>query len=727
MPHESFERGDSPGLYIMSLSIHGLIRGTDIELGRDADTGGQVLYVLDQARALARRPEVESVEVITRQIWDKRVDPGYNQPREDLGDGVRIVRLPFGPRRYLYKENLWPYLPSLVDQIMRLIRARGRAPDLIHGHYADAGFVGSQVAKILGIPFLFTGHSLGRVKKARLLDRGQSMETLEKRYRISRRIEAEETALESASIVVASTRQEVREQYELYDNYRPDRKVVIPPGVDLSRFSPPGDSEDGDHRIRSQVNRFLQDPDKPLIMAMARADERKNFATLVRAFGNRRALREKANLLLVMGNRDDIRKMPAGAKRVLTQILLLIDRYDLYGAVAYPKEHEPDDVPRLYRMAAQSRGIFVNPALTEPFGLTLLEAAASGLPIVATNDGGPQDIVEACRNGLLVEPTDAREMSNSLVRALSDSRQWEEWAQQGLDGVHEHFSWESHSERYLDAVAQALGGLPTEDRFRSLSRRRRLPRLDRILVTDVDDTLTGDAEALNTFRQVLDGAGERVGFAVATGRPLERALNILEDLGLRTPDILITATGTEIHYGEQLIPDRSWESQINYRWEPDRVREVLFGIRGISMVEEDYPTPFRIRFRMTDPKDLDLPQIRRTLRRQGLQVTPILDHHSVLDVTPVRASPGLAIRFICHKWNIPPDRILVAGDSGNDADMLSGETLGVVVGNFTPELEEIRGLPRVFFAEGHHAWGVLEGIHHYEFFDDIRIPDEDRA
>jgi sucrose-phosphate synthase len=149
MPGESL-RGVSPrGLYVMSLSIHGLVRGTDIELGRDADTGGQVQYVLDQARILAQQPEVQLVEVLTRQVWDKRVDESYSQPREELGDGVRIIRLPFGPRRYLYKERLWPHLPSMVDQIMRLVRIRGRTPDLIHGHYADAGFVGAQVAKIL--------------------------------------------------------------------------------------------------------------------------------------------------------------------------------------------------------------------------------------------------------------------------------------------------------------------------------------------------------------------------------------------------------------------------------------------------------------------------------------------------------------------------------------------------------------------------------------------------
>ncbi len=724
MPRESFPWEASPGLYIMSLSVHGLVRGTDLELGRDADTGGQVLYVLDQARILAKQPEVQLVEVLTRQVWDKRVDESYSQPREGLGTGARILRLPFGPKRYLRKESLWPYLPSMVDQIMRLVRARGRAPDLIHGHYADAGFVGAQVAKILGVPFLFTGHSLGRVKKVHLLGQGHSPDTLEERYNLAQRIEAEEGALETATLVIASTRQEVREQYELYDHYQPDRKVVIPPGVDLSRFSPPGEAEDSG-AIAMEVERFLADPGKPLIMAMARADERKNFTTLVEAFGRNPALREKANLLLVMGNREDIRKMPAGARRVLTDILILIDRYDLYGSVAYPKEHGPADGPSLYRMAAASRGVFVNPALTEPFGLTLIEAAASGLPIVATNDGGPQDIVDTCENGLLVDPQDAEAMGQKLLEALEDPDRWQSWSEKGVQGVHRGFSWESHARRYLEEVTIALGKHHTDDDVQSPSRRHRLPLLDRILVTDVDDTLTGDTEALDAFLETLEEGGDSVGFAVATGRSLPWALEILQELGLKTPDILISATGTEIHYGASLVRDTSWRRQIAYRWEPERVRESLSVLAGVSIAEEECMTPFRLRFRLDFPEAPNLAQIRRNLRRNGLHVSVTLDHEVDLDITPVRASPGLAIRFISHKWNLPLDRILGAWDSGNEAYMLSVETFCVVVGNHTPELEEIRGRPRVYFARDNHAWGVLEGIRHYDFFGSIQIPDED--
>ena len=113
------------------------------------------------------------------------------------------------------------------------------------------------------------------------------------------------------------------------------------------------------------------------------------------------------------------------------------------------------------------------------------------------------------------------------------------------------------------------------------------------------------------------------------------------------------------------------------------------------------------------------------MRQHALRATLIPDHETWLDVIPVRASPGLAIRFFCFKWNVEPRRLLVAGDSGNDADMLSGDTLGVVVRNHTAELERLRGRPRVHFANGSHAWGILEGIDYYDFLGDIRIPPEE--
>ena len=73
---------------------------------------------------------------------------------------------------------------------------------------------------------------------------------------------------------------------------------------------------------------------------------------------------------------------------------------------------------------------------------------------------------------------------------------------------------------------------------------------------------------------------------------------------------------------------------------------------------------------------------------------------------------------------MPAERVLVAGDSGNDEEMLSGDVLGVVVGNYSSELRRLRGQPRIYFAENSYANGIIEGIEHYQFFGDINLNEE---
>lgn len=712
-------------LDVLSLSVHGLVRAREIELGRDADTGGQVLYVVDQAKALVQHGQAGGLQLATRQVVDKRLDESYAKPTEEICPGADIVRIPFGPRRYLRKESLWPHLDSMVDQLTRHVRMTERIPDVVHGHYADAGYVGAQLAKLLGVPFVFTGHSLGRVKRARLLADGQDEATIEERFQLSRRIEAEEQALETAAVVITSTRQEVSEQYERYDHYRPEHMHVIPPGVDLARYSPPVESW-SEPPIAADLRRFLQHDDRPLVLAIARADERKNFGRLIEAYAMTPGLREMANLVLVLGNREDLQEMPSASRRVVGAVFEAIDRHDLYGHVAYPKRHRPDDVPDLYRWAARSGGVFVNPALTEPFGLTLLEAAASGLPIVATNDGGPADIIGTCENGLLVDPLEPEAIGAAIREAIGDRDRWRVWSDNGVGRVHDAFSWQAHAERYGEVVGDLL---ERERGQRVRERARRLERIDRMIVTDVDDTLMGDDAALEAFRGVLDEAGDHVALGIATGRPLERAIEAVHELeakGLPPANVLITASGTRLSYGARKRErDRSWERQIDYRWEPDRIREVLEAMPGVGPGPREGQTEFRVQYRLDPEKGPSLAAVRRRLRKAGVEATVLLDRGTSLEVIPVRASPGLAIRFICYKWNLEPERLLVAGDSGNDADMLSGDTLGVVVGNHTKELERLRGHPRIHFAEGTHAWGIIEGIRHYDFLGRIRVPDVD--
>jgi sucrose-phosphate synthase len=711
------------GYRIALISLHGLIRGENLELGKDEDTGGQTRYVLELARALSACPEVARVDLITRQLIDDRVSDDYAQLEEQIADKAYIVRIPFGPKRYLSKTTLWPYLEVFVDQCLHYFQRTRSAPDVIHGHYADAGYGGGQLARLLGVPFIFTGHSLGRIKKERLIESGLSAEKIEARYNISRRIEAEEFALETCSLICTSTHQEVKEQYERYEHYVPERMSVIPPGVDLSLFHPPR-LDEPQPQLGKDINAFLHDCAKPMIVAMARPDERKNLEMLVRVYGESPKLQREANLVLIMGCRDDIRSMPPGQKTVLTNILVLIDVYNLYGKVAYPKQHRSEEVPAVYRLITQSRGVFVNAAMTEPFGLTLLEAAASGTPIIATNDGGPSDIIANCKNGALVDPFDPKAIEKALMHVLIEPQQWNEWSKAGLANVHIHYSWERHTARYLRDVKEIMKNADTPPKIARGRTTRRLPQVDRLIIADIDNTLTGDDAAMQDFFKLIAEAEDHIGFGIATGRRYEDVIQLMEEYEIPHPEVLITSAGTEIYYGKNYTMDKSWQKHIDFHWEPEKIRDVLNGIDGLFIQEDNEQSTYKISYQVDFEIAPNVRVIRRIMREHGIRAKAILSLGMYLDIIPSRAGSGLSIRHMAYKWGFPLENILIAGDSGNDEAMLSGSTLGVVVGNYSAELEKLRQYPRVYFAKAHHAAGIIEGIQYYNFLDTITIPND---
>lgn len=731
MPKVEKSEVSDDGLYIMLISVHGLIRGHNLELGRDADTGGQTKYVVELARALAEHPDVRQVDLLTRQVFDAKVDDDYAEPIEILSENkssgnARIVRIPCGPRRYLRKEVLWPHLDGFIDNVLQHVRRVGRIPDFIHGHYADAGYVATRLAQLLGVPMAFTGHSLGRVKKMRLMEKGLKESSIESQYNLAQRIEAEEITLGNANLMVTSTNQEVEQQYQIYDNYHPRRMTVIPPGVDLGRFHKPRALE-STSPMKAALARFLDHPKRPMVLAIARPDERKNLATLVRAFGENKKLREMANLVIVAGNRDDISVMDKGAREVLTQLLLLFDKYDLYGCAAYPKHHESEHIEDLFRMAVKTRGVFVNPALTEPFGLTLIEAAACGLPIVATEDGGPRDIIGLCNNGVLIDPLDADALGKTILGALNNKRRWQQWSKNGLAGAHEYFSWESHTQKYVGILRRVIEKPRRSNHVVATRKKTRLPILDRILVCDIDNTLLGDDKALKALlkelknRRSTDGL-HKVGLAFATGRNLESAEEVIRKNKLPMPDFLITSVGSEIHYGHGMLEDDSWVRHIDYRWRPKELRKALIDVPGLKLQPSKNQRAHKVSYFVDPKKAPTMREIQSHLRHLDLHAKLIYSHGKLLDLLPVRASKGLAIRYLSIKWGLPPERILVAGDSGNDEEMLRGNTLGLVVGNYSPELARLKGRERVYFAEGHYAWGILEGMQFYDFFGELVIP-----
>ncbi|PKL71770.1 MAG: hypothetical protein CVV29_08885 [Methanobacteriales archaeon HGW-Methanobacteriales-2] len=190
------------GLYIQMFSLHGLVRASNLEMGRDADTGGQIKYVVELGKYLSMHTEVSRVDLFTRLISDRLVSEDYAVPVEEVNEKFRIIRVQCGGKKYIRKELLWPHLDEFADKTIKFIKRENLIPDIVHGHYADAGMVASNLALTFGIPLVFTGHSLGRSKLDRLLNDGMKREEILRQYKIDMRIKAEEDTLAKADLVV---------------------------------------------------------------------------------------------------------------------------------------------------------------------------------------------------------------------------------------------------------------------------------------------------------------------------------------------------------------------------------------------------------------------------------------------------------------------------------------------------------------------------------------------
>jgi len=702
--------------------VHGLIRGHDLELGRDADTGGQIKYVVELARALGEHPDVARVDLVTRRLDDKSVSSDYSKYLEPLNSKVNIVRIDCADQIYLAKEQLWDHLDIFADNLLNYLYSNNLMPHVIHSHYADAGYIGTLLSHQLSVPLVHTGHSLGRSKRKHLLASGVKGDVIENSYNMSRRINAEEITLGVADRVITSTHQEIEEQYGLYDYYQPDQMRVVPPGTDLTTFHPPVGTEP-ESDIAREIDRFFRDSDKHMVLALSRPDQRKNIVTLIEAFGESHALQQVANLVIIAGNREDIRDMDTGVQEVLTDILLAIDRYDLYGKVAYPKHHLADDVSVIYRLATLSGGVFINPALIEPFGLTLIEAAASGLPIVATEDGGPLDIVENCRNGYLVDPLDKELIAKTLLMALNDKAKWQQLAKNGITGVNNHYSWQGHADKYLKVIKPIIEKTEPVVRMK-LERRTRLYR-DRALFSDLDQSLLGDPVYLPEFARVLKDNSRCSSFGIATGRRLDSALKLIRAHKIPLPDALVTSLGTEIYYGSNLTRDTAWSDHIDYLWQPNRVRNILYDLPGLRLQPKVEQSRYKISYYYDAAYAPPVDDVKHLLLQHEQTVNVVFSFGQYLDIIPVRASKGLALRWYAEQWDIPLDHILVAGGSGADEDMIRGNTLAVLVANrHNEELTDLIELERVYFAKQPYAAGIMEAIEHYDFFQSCKVPDK---
>ncbi len=456
------------------------------------DFGGQLVYVKQVALAMGEMGH--SVDILTRQIVDPEW-PEFSARFDAYPDApnVRIVRLRAGPDQFLRKELLWPHLVSdWVPNILAFYEEEGGLPAAFTTHYGDGGLCGVLLEEQTGVPFTFTGHSLGAQKMDKLDASRENLEALNERYHFAARILAERLSMNRSGINITSTQQERYEQYG-HVAYRgavdvqDDRRfAVIPPGVNLRIFGADAVSEN-EAEVRARVEeRLARDIAEgrrglPVIVASSRLDKKKNHLGLVQAFAQDPELQAQANLVFITGALDDPLREDGGAsaseREVLAEIREVVEGQGLWGQIsAFAVQGQPA-LAAAYRFFAERGSVFSLTALYEPFGLAPLEAAAAGLPVVVTRNGGPSEsLVDGeVEYGVLVDPSDPGDIARGLKRVLGDEEAWATFARRGRQRVLDRYTWERTAEGYLARIEELVSDpearrpevlLPLHDYFR---------------------------------------------------------------------------------------------------------------------------------------------------------------------------------------------------------------------------------------------------------------------
>ncbi|WGV23800.1 sucrose synthase [Halotia branconii] len=495
---------------IVLVSAHGWF-GQEGVLGRP-DTGGQVVYVLDQAKNLEKQLQediilagLEGLNVQPKVIILTRLIPNSdgtlcNQRLEKVHgtENAWILRVPlrdFNPnmtQNWISRFEFWPYLETFaIDSQKELLAEFHGTPDLIVGNYSDGNLVAFLLARRMKVTQCNVAHAL---EKSKYLFSNLYWQDLEDKYHFSLQFTADLIAMNAANFVISSTYQEIVGtpdsvgQYESYkcftmpDLYHVVNGVelfspkfnVVPPGVNENAYFPYTRTEDRVQEDRdrlaeilftledpSQIFGKLDDPNKRPIFSMARLDRIKNLTGLAECFGQSQELQEHCNLILVAGK---LRVEESGDNEERDEIIRLyhiIDEYNLHGKIRWLGVRlSKNDSGEIYRVIADHKGVFVQPALFEAFGLTILEAMISGLPTFATQFGGPLEIIQNKVNGFYINPTNLEETAAKILEFVTkcehSPQYWEEVSRKAIDRVYSTYTWKIHTSKLL-SLARIYG------------------------------------------------------------------------------------------------------------------------------------------------------------------------------------------------------------------------------------------------------------------------------
>ncbi|KAL3725354.1 hypothetical protein ACJRO7_030379 [Eucalyptus globulus] len=484
---------------VVILSPHGYFGQANV-LGLP-DTGGQVVYILDQVRALENemllRIQKQGLDIapkiliVTRLIPDSK-GTSCNQRLERVSgtEHSYILRVPFRSdqgilRKWISRFDVWPYLETFAMDAAHEITAELQGfPDFIIGNYSDGNLVASLLAYKMGVTQCTIAHAL---EKTKYPDSDIYWKKFDEKYHFSCQFTADLLAMNNADFIITSTYQEIAGtkntvgQYEshtaftlpgLYrvvhgiDVFDPKFNIVSP-GADMCIYFPYSEKQKRLTALHGSIEKLLYDPEqndehigslsdrsKPMIFSMARLDKVKNMTGLVEWYAKNSKLRELANLVVVAGYIDVKKSKDREEIAEIEKMHELMKEYNLDGQFRWmAAQTNRARNGELYRYIADTRGVFVQPAFYEAFGLTVVEAMTCGLPTFATCHGGPAEIIEHGVSGYHIDPYHPDQAAALLVdffeQCEKDPNHWTKISAAGLQRIYERYTWKIYSERLM--------------------------------------------------------------------------------------------------------------------------------------------------------------------------------------------------------------------------------------------------------------------------------------
>ena len=191
--------------------------------------------------------------------------------------------------------------------------------------------------------------------------------------------------------------------------------AAVSNGVDLSNFKP-GKPAAGIY------NKYGFNLDAPIVLYVGRIDPEKQVGTVISAFKKAREFVPKAELVIVGDGVDKPR------------LEKMVKDLELESSVKFLGRVMPPDLYELYKVGT----VFATASEIETQGIVLIEAAASGLPLIAVDKGAVSEVCITNENGFLCEPGNVEEISEAMVKILSDKDLCEKFSKNSIKIAAEH-------------------------------------------------------------------------------------------------------------------------------------------------------------------------------------------------------------------------------------------------------------------------------------------------